>query len=222
MISTLYPSKYWSVCNSGFERKGHTGMPTVSVAEHAIVAAHKAALAAEQAAAAAGAASQAFEHGHTSDTRVATIGLIGALIGGLVTGGAQLLGDGLKRRQDRKDKVKQTQGVGRALRFYFDQWATMVKNRTGEPGYPWWTAGQEPGQHWDTDDVQLIAGSLDHDQWETVRAAMTAARNFSANRLDGIEKKLTVEAFFAIPEVHLEREVTYLEEGADTLTEVFN
>jgi hypothetical protein len=197
-------------------------MPTVTVAEHAIAAAHKAALAAEQAAAAARAASQTFEHGHTSDTRVATIGLIGALIGGLVTAGAQLLGDGYKRREDRKEKVKQTQGVGRALRFYLEQWAIIIKNRTSNVGSPWWTAGQEPGQHWDADDVQLIAGSLDHDQWENVRAAMTAARNFSANRLDGIEKEMTVETFFAIPEIHLERETSYLEEGVGTLAEVFD
>ena len=193
----------------------------MEAAQQAAAAAHRAAIAAEQAAAAARTASGAFEHGHASDTRVAVIGLAGVLIGGLITGGLQLWGEERKRRRQQQEQRHRARGVSRALHDYLSMWLIMVKNRVEGEANSWWEAAQEPSQHWDSDDIQLVASSLDAEQWEAVRCAMKAARNVAANRLMGLEMKKTPKEFFAIPTIEIQREMQWLTEGSEVLVEVF-
>ena len=196
-------------------------MLTVNAVQQVGAAAHRAAIVAEQAAAAARTASETFEHGHASDTRVAVIGLVGVLIGGLITGGLQLWGDERKRRLQQEEQRHRARGVGRALHDYLSMWLIMVTNRVDGKTTSWWDAAQEPSQHWDSDDIQLVAASLDAEQWQAVRCAMKAARNVAANRLMGLEMDKTPKEFFAIPSIEIRREMNWLTEGSEVLVEVF-
>jgi hypothetical protein len=183
--------------------------------------AHRAAIAAEHAAAAARTASKTFEHAHTSDTQVAVIGIIGALVGGLITGGFQLLGDIRKNRRQEEEQRRRARGMGRALQDYLSMWLIMVTNRVDGETNSWWDAAQEPNQYWDSDDIKLVAASLDAEQWRTVRSAMKAARNVAANRLMGLKSNELPKEFFAIPGIEIRREMNWLSEGSGVLVEVF-
>jgi hypothetical protein len=159
----------------------------------------------------------AAEISQTSDTKIAVIALAGAVIGGLLTGGAQLLAEQMRNKRADATAAARTLGVKRVLQAYLGVWHSIVEIAIANPTGRWWTAEVEPSVQWDGDDLKMVAAALSREQWRSVRRAITAARNMQATRIESIAEDQTVEEAIAEPANCVDRELANLSSGFGAL-----
>ena len=155
----------------------------------------------------------------TSDTKTAVIALAGAVVGGLLTGGAQLLAEWMKSRRAHKAAASHTLGLRRVLHYYLTLWQRIVQIAIDNPDTRWWKQEVEPSAEWDTADLQMFAATLSTEQWEQVQDAMVAARNMAAARVESLAEELSMAEAFADPAYNVQREIKRLNRGCEVLAE---
>jgi hypothetical protein len=158
--------------------------------------------------------------GQTSNTTIALIALAGAVIGGLLTGGAQLLADWLASKRARKGETARILGIRRVLHYYLKIWLSIVEAGVKDSNTRWWNPNLEPAPHWDTDDLQSVAAGLTTVQWTALRDAIQSGVNMSTARRECVDEGLTLAEGLADPAYNVPRELERLQTGCRILSEL--
>jgi hypothetical protein len=157
----------------------------------------------------------------TTEVEVALIALGGALIGGLISGATQLLAEWIKSRRERTAASERVRGVGRVVHSYLNSWRHLTQTCIDDPRIRWWSPEVEPSQHWDSDDIQMLAATLPREQWVCVREATLAARNMWATRIEALEDGETVADALRDPSNRVEVQIQRLNTACASLEETF-
>ncbi|MFI4992791.1 MAG: hypothetical protein ACHQCH_04135 [Solirubrobacterales bacterium] len=111
---------------------------------------------------------------HTSDVTIGVIALAGAVVGGVLTGGAQLLAQAMRHKRERDEAKIRARGVARVVSYFLDIWESLL-GHTRQQGR-WWNADLEPVPGWADADLQLIAARCEKEQWVQIQLALVVAR----------------------------------------------
>jgi hypothetical protein len=115
-----------------------------------------------------------------SNLTISLIALGGALVGGLLTGGAQVLAEWMRHRRERDATDAAVRGVGRVVDYFLSMWEILLEE--GHEKGRWWNAKLEPMPDWTGNDLQLVAASCDETTWTQIRVALVMARTASSMR----------------------------------------
>jgi hypothetical protein len=116
----------------------------------------------------------------TSNLAIALIALGGAIVGGLLTGGAQLLAERMTHKREREVAGTVVVGVERVIDYFLSMWEVLLA-QAFEQG-SWWNSALEPVPGWSDADLQLVASSCDDRSWSNLRAALVMTRAASTMR----------------------------------------
>jgi hypothetical protein len=115
-----------------------------------------------------------------SNLTIALIALAGAVVGGALTGGAQLLAESMRRKRERQEAEIRARGVGRVVDYFLSMWDALLEQAHLQGR--WWSASLEPVASWADADLQLVAGTCEEELWTKIRVALVIARAASAMR----------------------------------------
>lgn len=133
--------------------------------------------------------------GQTSTTTIALIALAGAVVGGVLTGGAQLLAERMRSSREQQATSAKVRGVGRVVQYYFSIWQTILDISLRQE--KWWRADLEPSPLWNDSDLQLLATAVDDTQWRHIRTGLMLTRSVSTMRqAAATDSDLTLTAMF--------------------------
>jgi hypothetical protein len=117
---------------------------------------------------------------HANDITTALIALAGAIVGGLLTGGAQLFAERMRDRREHDVAQARVLGVQRVVDYSLSLWEALL-DQAHEQG-KWWHADLEPERGWTDGDLQMVASLSDQESWNQIRVALVVTQAASIMR----------------------------------------